>query len=73
MVIKPYIAAYWGPRPETMGSCAQRLKACLEGLQRLDSVLGDWYLQGETKAQALERRVLLDEKALSDLLWAGRA
>lgn len=68
-----YIGAYWGPRQESAGQCAERLTTCLKDLAAASDVFASWYEKGESRRDALARPVDPSEFSdLIDLLEAGR-
>lgn len=69
-----YIGAYWGPRQESVGQCADRLMACLDRLRDCDEVFSQWFEKGKSRRDALALPIDLrsQEKTLQ-LLESGRS
>jgi hypothetical protein len=68
-----YIGAYWGPRQESVGQCADRLIACLERLRDCDEVFSQWFEKGRSRKDALKKLMDFHTKAnLFRILEAGR-
>jgi hypothetical protein len=68
-----YLGAYWGPRQESIGQCADRLQACLERLRDCDEVFSQWYEKGKSRKDALKKPMDFQAKAsLVRILDAGR-
>ena len=66
------LGAYWGPREESLETCARRLVDCLQGLAEISPVFDGWYRKGASKAAASREPVGRDLKQLEDLLDSGR-
>jgi hypothetical protein len=67
-----YIGAYWGSRPEPVGSCADRAAAFLASLSTIDPLLASWFEKG-TKGKPASASVQPSAEVLQRLLLAGRA
>lgn len=52
-----YIGAYWGPRKESAGQCAERLATCLRELAAASDVFASWYEKGKSRRDATKRPV----------------
>jgi hypothetical protein len=66
------VNAYWGPLPESMEECANRLEAFLASVAGIDSLLATWFETGDSRSSALESKVEPRAEQLWDLLLAGR-
>lgn len=68
-----YVGAYWGPRQEDAGQCADRLTACFQGLHDCDKVFAKWFERGKSRREALKKPVDVRSKDIvRRLLEAGR-
>ena len=68
-----FIGAYWGPRQESVGQCADRLMVCFELLRDCDEVLSRWFEKGKSPREALGQPVdLLSHEKTLQLLESGR-
>lgn len=72
VTLRPYAAAYWGPRAERIDACADRALQFLEGLSQVDPSLGEWFETSDRRADARSRPVALAREALVELLGSGR-
>jgi len=63
-----HVSVAWPARGETREQCATRAFNWLALLRECDPSFSQWYLQGETKAQALRYRVDLDATVLASRL-----
>ena len=69
-----YIGAYWGPRQESVGQCADRLMACLERLRDCDEFFSQWFEKGKSRRDALALPFDLRSKEKTlQLLESGRS
>lgn len=69
MVIETYYAGgYWGARQESLDLCTERVAALLVALGQCDLCLARWFMQGETREEALTREVTSDTASLRELL-----
>lgn len=69
-----YIGAYWGPRQESVGQCADRLMACLERLRGCDEVFSQWFEKGKSRRNALSLPCdLQSQEKTMQLLDSGRS
>lgn len=66
-----YLGAYWGPRAESVASCAEKLAACLRHLQSGSPLLGIWYEKGRRLPDAKRRPVDTSPSNLKPLLTEG--
>ncbi|MGW1199544.1 Imm52 family immunity protein [Streptomyces sp. NPDC002536] len=67
-----YVGAYWGPRTESAGECAERLADCLSRLGAVHPVLATWFRKGRNKSAASGNSVEIGSDALEKLLAGGR-
>jgi hypothetical protein len=51
-----YIGAYWGPRQESAGQCAERMLACLTEFHGIGGVIASWYDKARNKRDANHRQ-----------------
>lgn len=73
MVDAFYVGAYWGPRSESVGGCAQQLALCLSRLGEAHPALATWFRQGMSRAEASSGGpVGTSAEALESMLKAGR-
>jgi hypothetical protein len=70
--INPYVGAYWGPRREPLAACADRATRFLAGLCSCSPVLATWFEKGDSREDALRRRVLPERDIVMGLLGSGR-
>jgi hypothetical protein len=67
------LAAYWGPREESLDSCADRLQRLLRGLSRADIRVRRWRPIARGRARAAQPAPdLTDTRVLRELLEEGR-
>ncbi len=66
-----YLGAYWGPRREPVGACAQRLADCVARLGACSELLRTWYEKADRKADARHRPVVPAAEVLRKLMVAG--
>jgi hypothetical protein len=66
------LGAYWGPREESLETCARRLVDCLQGMSEISPVFDGWYRKGASKAAASRQPVGSSLGQLADLLDSGR-
>ncbi|MBG8552559.1 Imm52 family immunity protein [Hymenobacter guriensis] len=56
MAAPTFIAAHWYNRPQTLGQCADQLRAFLQALrQHNEQLYGSWFEQAGSKARALAK------------------
>jgi hypothetical protein len=68
-----YLGAYWGPRQESIGQCADRLAAFLEGLCDCDDAFAQWYEKGKSRKSALRKPFnFRANKNVLNILESGR-
>lgn len=68
-----YIGAYWGQRKQSADECAERLIACLKGLEATSSAFESWFRRGKSKQAALQQPVdPSDYSGIVGLLESGR-
>lgn len=67
-----HVGAYWGPRRETLDECAHRATRFLVELQTLDPAFETWFEKGDTRREALRRRVAPALPVVTATLAAGR-
>jgi hypothetical protein len=68
-----YVGAYWGPRAESAGECADRLASCLSQLGAVHATLATWFRKGKSKSAASGNPVATNSDALEALLVGGRS
>jgi len=69
---RSFFGAYWGPRPETVEGCADRIGRLIRGLEVIDVRLTGWRDKAETKSGALAQPVVTtDRQDLVARLKAG--
>lgn len=66
------LGAYWGPREESLGTCARRLSDCLQGLSEVSPVFEGWYRKRASNDAASREAVGRSLEQIADLLDAGR-
>lgn len=62
------IRGFWGPRPEGVDGCADRLHGFLSRAGQRDGALAHWFRTGETRTEALRQPVSVDPTWLRDWL-----
>ncbi|MGI5175326.1 Imm52 family immunity protein [Dactylosporangium sp. CA-152071] len=67
-----YLGAYWGPRAESVGSCAERLADCIGRLGAAHPVLSAWHRKGRSVSAASAQPIDTGRDALEVLLSEGR-
>lgn len=67
-----YVGAYWGPRPESVEECGDRLQLFMHSLAVIDPLLSSWYEKGRNRQAALESKIEPRTEYLWDLLLDGR-
>lgn len=66
-----YIGAYWGPRAETVETCASRLSAFLSSVPAIDASLADWFRTSRRRGVARRKPVKPSTTELTAALLAG--
>lgn len=72
MIERYYIGAYWGIRKESSEVCAQRLVNLLECLAHCDPCFTRWFKKGQSRKDALQHEVEIDERYIQALLLDGK-
>lgn len=67
-----YVGAYWGPRPETVEGCADRLVRFLNALAGAHDLMATWFRTNPDQATAISP-IRLDHESLRWLLLGGRS
>src|SRR5215510_1722995 len=66
------LAAYWGPRRETIDRCAARASDFFQGIKTLDVDFEKWFHRGENRREALARPAEVDYESMRRVLSHGR-
>ncbi len=70
---KFYLGAYWDARPDDLKKCTEDARRFFAGLAEIDPLLAHWYQRGQSRKDALKRKVdTFDIQKLQDLLRKGR-
>jgi Immunity protein 52 len=67
-----YLGAYWGPCPESLEECTDRLLTSISKLAKVDASLGTWFEKGASLKEALNAPVSITHEGLRDLLFDGQ-
>jgi hypothetical protein len=67
-----YAGAYWGPRRETPEECARRAEMFLTTLAKIDPAFSQWFEQGRSRKDALQRPIEPSGAALEKRVRRGR-
>jgi hypothetical protein len=72
-VAESFVAgAYWGMRPEDIGSCTDRLVGFLSALGNAHPLFAEWFKPGKARVSAIGQPVEQTPDAIRALLLAGR-
>lgn len=69
-----FAAAYWGPRYETVESCAERARTFLTALEQISEFFKGWRPQGRSRGEALRKETIEGQSVgeLALLFMKGR-
>jgi hypothetical protein len=69
MISEGYITANWAPRRESLNECEERLRSCLQELERLNSLFTAWL---NVRCRKGKQTVTPEPAVLRELLLSGR-
>jgi hypothetical protein len=67
-----FLGAYWGPRQDSLQSCANCLATVLTELSKIQpSLFSKWFAQGASREEALNSEITIDGAQLLSVLTKG--